>query len=352
MREKVIAGVIAHSVVVSAMFYVLPSWLMFLPVVVLLVGSLGGAFAVIKAVEESNDHDEAKLEDKAITEHEHSAAFERELKELRKRQEESANDLKARIAELQNSKEQAASDRERLMAGLKDAGAADDDDAGVTMILEGVQRLADKAEHEHHDVEAEELAEELAAAEELLREVEQQRAELEKTVKDSSAEMYNLKATVEAATRKSFEARARTMMLTRSNVKKTDVIAKRMEDMLKSWIKKEDLNVNFSEHGHAIDVQNQFEKIDQEFVTRYFTHITNPEYERGQHRIIRVNEELDPDGSKYGELVVSLDDDKGRTLGLRFDVRKQAPDIKAVGFVLAMYLRAMTRDFRDFGIKV
>lgn len=64
-----------------------------------------------------------------------------------------------------------------------------------------------------------------------------------------------------------------------------------------------------------------------------------------------MNEEKDPDGSKYGELVVSLDDDKGRTLGLRFDVRKQAPDIKSVGFVLAMYLKAMSRDLRDFGIK-
>ena len=42
----------------------------------------------------------------------------------------------------------------------------------------------------------------------------------------------------------------------------------------------------------------------------------------------------------------------GRTLGLRFDLRKDAPDAASVGFVLAMLLKAQTREFRDFGVIV
>lgn len=282
MKSKVIVGAFALCIVVSGLFLLLPAMLAFVPVLVLLTGTIAGGLMLIRTVRESNDEDEAVLEDRARDEHSHAETVERELKTLRKQQDDSATDLKTRIAELQQAKDKATSDRKRLLNGLKDAGTAESN-AGMTMILENVKHLADKAsesehaEHCHDDAEIEELSEELTAAEELLREVEQQRAELEKQVKDSSAEMFKLKATVESATRKSNDARARTLMLTSSNVKKTDIIAKRMEDMLKGWIKKEDLNVNFSEHSHAVDVQRQFERLDQDFVARYFTHVTNPE---------------------------------------------------------------------------
>lgn len=358
MRKKLAACVVFHSVIMGVIVLTVPSSSVAAPIVAVLTMCVGivGGLALVRVVTESNDEDEAILENQARVEHSHAESVEHELDSLRNHQNYSVDELKTRIFELQKAKEKAASDRERLMKSLMKAGAANAN-GGVTMIIENVQKLADKAnlggtEECHDDSEYEVLSEELEAAEDLLREVEQQRTELEKQVKDCSAEMFNLKATVDAANRKSLEHRARTMLLTRSSVKRTDVIAKRMEDMLKAWVMKEDLNVNFSEHSHAIDVQKQFERLDIEFITRYFTHVTNPEYERGQHRLIRVNEETDPKGEKYGELVVSLDDDKGRTLGLRFDIKKQAPDIKAVGFVLAMYLKAMTREFRDFGIKV
>ena len=143
------------------------------------------------------------------------------------------------------------------------------------------------------------------------------------------------------------------MMLTRSNIRKTDVVANRLEDQLKRWVKKTGpVNVNFSEHGHAVTVKEAFEKLDREFLDRYFSHATNPEYERGQRRSIHVHGGKDPDGTEYGELRVALDDDAGRTLGLRFELRGGAPDVKSVGFVLAMYLRAMNRDLRDFDLHV
>ena len=54
---------------------------------------------------------------------------------------------------------------------------------------------------------------------------------------------------------------------------------------------------------------------------------------------------------RYGELIVALDDDAGRTLGLRYDVREDAPDTVQIGFVLALLLRAHCRDFRGFEIR-
>jgi hypothetical protein len=52
-----------------------------------------------------------------------------------------------------------------------------------------------------------------------------------------------------------------------------------------------------------------------------------------------------------GELVVVLDDDAGRTLGLRYALRGDAPDPDQVGFVLALLLRSHCRDFRSFAIR-
>jgi hypothetical protein len=134
-------------------------------------------------------------------------------------------------------------------------------------------------------------------------------------------------------------------------VRKTEVVANRLEDQLKHWVRKTgEININWSTHGHAVIVAEAFAKLDREFIDRYFSHATNPEYERGQHRAIRIKPGKDPDGAAFGELLIALDDDAGRTLGLRFELKKGAPDAACVGFVLAMYLRAMTREFRDYEI--
>ena len=59
----------------------------------------------------------------------------------------------------------------------------------------------------------------------------------------------------------------------------------------------------------------------------------------------------EPDGGA-GQLIAALDDDAGRTLGLRFALRPDAPDVSHVGFVLALLLRTHSRDFRAFAIRV
>ncbi|MEE9310972.1 MAG: hypothetical protein V3V10_01040, partial [Planctomycetota bacterium] len=127
MKSKVIAGAFALCIVVSGLFLLLPPMLAFVPVLVLLAGTMGGGLTLIRTVRESNDEDEAVLEDRARDEHSHAETVETELKKLRKQQNDSCNDLKARITELQQAKDKANSDRKRLLNGLKDAGAAESD---------------------------------------------------------------------------------------------------------------------------------------------------------------------------------------------------------------------------------
>lgn len=275
---------------------------------------------------------------------------------VRNQQAQTLADLKARIAEVQGQRDRARAERERLMKGLGELGGTTGE--GVTVALNSAKEIAEHArklsEHDDelsaHDEDLDGLQNELAAAEELLAEVDSQREALRQQVKDQSGELWRLREEIKATHQKSHIQRARTMMMTRSSVRKTEVVANRLEDQLKAWVRKAPLNVNFSEHGHASIVHEAFEKLDREFIERYFSHATNPEYERGRRRAIHVHSGQDPDGEEYGELRIALDDDAGRTLGLRFEVKKGAPDAKSVGLVLAMYLRAMHRDLRDFEI--
>jgi len=46
--------------------------------------------------------------------------------------------------------------------------------------------------------------------------------------------------------------------------------------------------VDFSEHSRTGKVQSAFERIDRSLVDRDFTHVTNPAYERGARRLIRL----------------------------------------------------------------
>lgn len=284
-----------------------------------------------------------------------------ELESVRTQQQQTLEDLRKRIEDVQSARARAESERERLLKGLGDITGHHGTGEGVTIALTSARELAEHARqleaHEGalagHDHELDALQEELGAAEELLRDVDTQRSALENQLKDRDREVWKLRSEIESVRRKSSEQRARTMMLTRSNVRKTDVVAARLEDQLKRWVKKTgEVNVNFAEHGHAVTVKEAFEKLDREFIDRYFSHATNPEYERGQRRCIHLHAAKDPDGTEYGELRVALDDDAGRTLGLRFELKGGSPDANAVGFVLAMYLRAIHRDLRDYSINV
>lgn len=282
-----------------------------------------------------------------------------DLDAVREQQRQTLDELRKRIEEVQTARQRAEAERERLLKGLNEISGGHDQ--SVTVALVNAHEVAEQARqleaHEGevagHDAELGSLQEELNAAEELLRDVDARRSALEGQLKDRDKELWKLRSEIEGVQRRSHEQRARTMMLTRSNVRKTDVVANRLEDQLKRWVKNTGpANVNFSEHGHASMVREFFGKLDREFIDRYFSHVTNPEYERGKHRAIHVQAGKDPDGAEYGELRIALDDDAGRTLGLRFELKGDAPDATAVGFVLAMYLRAMHRDLRDFSLHV
>ena len=280
-----------------------------------------------------------------------------ELEALREQQQNTLNELRKRIADVQSAKAKAEAERARVVKGLNEITGSGSD--GVTIALASAKEMAEHArqleKHEGavaaHDEELDHLADELSAAEELLRDVDTQRNSLESQLKDKDRELWKLRNEIEGVRRKSSEQRARTMMLTRSNVRKAEIVANRIEDQLKHWVKKTgEVNVNFSEHGHAVVVKDFFGKLDREFIDRYFSHATNPEYERGKRKAIHITAGRDDSGAEYGELRVALDDDAGRTLGLRFELKKTAPDPKAVGLVLAMYLRALHRDLRDFEV--
>ncbi len=291
-----------------------------------------------------------------------------ELSAMRAEQQHTLEALRERLDATQSDMESALHDKERLMRELREMVPDAPGDASATFLIDKAhEKVAQESKRQAAQTrvaareasilrtksEIEELQKELQAAEALLHEADARGSELDKQLNDQNRELWKLKAEVQGAQHVARESRLKTMMLTRSHIKKGEHTLRMLEEMLKRWIKAGDAaNVNFSTHGHASTVAAQFEKLDRDFVDRYFTHVTNPEYERGQHRVIRVKSASDPDGSAYGELVIALDDDAGRTLALRFDLRKDAPDAASVGFVLALLLKALTRDFRDYAIIV
>ncbi len=300
--------------------------------------------------------------------HEEAAAVRAELASMREEQQQALDLLRDRLNSAQREIETAVHDKERLMAELREMVPDAPGDASATFLIDKAhEKVAQESKRQAAQTrvaareasilrtksEIEEMQKELAAAEALLSESDRRAAELDNQLNDKNRELWKLKAEVQGAQSHARESRLKTMMLTRSHIKKGEHTLRMLEEMLKRWIRSSGAaNVNFSTHGHASDVAAQFEKIERDFVDRYFTHVTNPEYERGQHRVIRVKSGEDPDGGKFGELVIALDDDAGRTLGLRFDLRKDAPDSANVGFILAMLLKAQTREFRDFGVIV
>jgi hypothetical protein len=291
-----------------------------------------------------------------------------ELASMRAEQQQTLELLRDRLNSAQREIETAVHDKERLMAELREMVPDAPGDASATFLIDKAhEKVAQESKRQAAQTrvaareasilrtksEIEEMQKELAAAEALLSESDRRTAELDNQLNDKNRELWKLKAEVQGAQSHARESRLKTMMLTKSHIKKGEHTLRMLEEMLKRWIRSGGVaNVNFSTHGHASDVAAQFEKIERDFVDRYFTHVTNPEYERGQHRVIRVKSGKDPDGSEYGELVIALDDDAGRTLGLRFDLRKDAPDAANVGFILAMLLKAQTREFRDFPVIV
>jgi hypothetical protein len=197
----------------------------------------------------------------------------------------------------------------------------------------------------------------LEAAEELLDELETRRGELEEKLDARSREIRKLQSLLREVQKTSETTRIGRARLTRDIARRRatpgDSSRDRLQEQLERWIRSSGhAKVNFSQHSRSVRVQEQFQRIDRDFVDRYFSHVTNPEYERGARRLIRVNTTpASGEDEVSGELVVVLDDDAGRTLGMRYVLRGDAPDPDQVGFVLALLLRSHCRDFRSFAIR-
>ena len=197
-----------------------------------------------------------------------------------------------------------------------------------------------------------EVRSELDAAETLLGEMESRRGELDAKLRDRNRQIRQLQALADQARRDTHDLELGAARHARDDAAagRRDARRSRLEEQLAAWVSAPgEAAVDFSVHSRTGKVESSFARIDRSFVDRYFTHVTNPAYERGGRRLIRVVSE--PEGDT-GQLIVALDDDAGRTLGLRFALRPESPDVSYVGFVLALLLRASCRDYRSFAIRV
>ncbi len=277
--------------------------------------------------------------------------------------------MRAQVSRTEAQRDAARRQRERLVAEIADVdrevealGARGDEPLGVTQSLESLRAIAERkarAESElsqqderiaGYEGEIRAVRSELGAAEELLVEVEEKREDLQARLRSRSREMQKLEALVQQAQRMSHTLHFDRLRPSRTQLERGEQLQLRLEAQLARWLRAPGkARVNFSEHSRAVEVEAEFRKLDRALVDRYFSHVTNPAYERGARRTIRVRSA--PDDGSVGELVVVLDDDAGRTLGLRYALRKGAPDAVHVGFVLAMLLRASSRELRGYEIR-
>lgn len=209
----------------------------------------------------------------------------------------------------------------------------------------------------YYEHELENTRSELDAAEQLLHEVEDRREDLSTKLQDRNREIRKLQVVIQGTQRDLRKMQSDQLRLGKAQLRQLrewegnqDLI----EEQLEQWVKTDGhARVNFSRHSKVEWVEEQFQKIDQGFVDRYFTHVNNSEYERGRPRLIRVLTDDWKNGDfSGGTLQIALDDDAGRSLALRYETRKDAPSPQYIGFVLALLLRGKCRDFHNFPIRI
>ncbi|MBW2419960.1 MAG: hypothetical protein JRH19_15560 [Deltaproteobacteria bacterium] len=292
---------------------------------------------------------------------EHAAEVESTREQLRQREKQRDEALRQReslAAEIVHVEEEYAA-----------ASRSEDPALGHTATLDRLRIIAERksrieqelADHDRqvagYEGELSETRSQLEAAEELLDELETRRGELEEKLSTRSSEIRKLQGLLREVQKATETTRIDRARLSREIASRrsaqADSSRDRLEEQLGRWIRSPgSAKLNFSQHSRAVRVEEQFQRIDRDFVDRYFTRVTNPEYERGARRLIRVNTNPPTeDRGATGELIVALDDDAGRTLGLHYELRGDAPDPDQVGFVLALLLRSHCRDFRSFAIR-
>jgi peptidoglycan hydrolase CwlO-like protein len=303
--------------------------------------------------------------------HDQAGRIANELDELRARHTADVTDLRGRVGDTERQRDDALRERERLNQEItaveneygelkgKEAITADLEDERLRAI--GRRKALIERELATHDAKVEryesELGQvkgELEAAEGLLSEVEERHDDLTSKLRERNKRIRELQALVQQAQKDAHELELDALQRGQTpHDDDTGTGADALEAQLQRWLKSEGhANVSFSAHSRTGPIETAFAKIDRDFVDRHFTHVVNPEYERGARRTIRVLAAPNKlEGNRHGELVIALDDDAGRTLGLRYDLEEDAPDPAQIGFVLALMLRARCREFRSFEIR-
>lgn len=197
---------------------------------------------------------------------------------------------------------------------------------------------------------------ELEAAESLLYEVESRREGLNVKLQDRNREIRKLHTHLQENQKRIRSAKNDQLRQGKAQIRdlrQRDDNQNNIEEQLSYWVKTTGhARINFSQHANSGLVEQQFLKINQNFINLFFTHVNNSEYERGSKRLIRVLiDQDDAEAFATGRLIIALDDDIGRTLSLRFEARKDAQDPVHIGFTLALLLRYKCKDFQNFSIR-
>lgn len=125
----------------------------------------------------------------------------------------------------------------------------------------------------------------------------------------------------------------------------------KIRKQLKKWVKTNDwARTNISSHGTSGIISKYVEKIDSDFINEFFVHVRNEEYSSREAGTIKVVVNNGDKKSYDGNLYVYLNNDMGCSIALAYNTKANAP-VKNIGFVLAIMLRAVCREFEDYKIK-
>jgi len=295
-----------------------------------------------------------------------------ELDQLRDQHSEEIAFFHQQIEHARDQRDDAVSHRDRLTAEIEGiereyqelintSPAADIDDPRLQETVERKSQVeralaSYNVKVAYYERGLNEASSELDAAEQLLNEVEDRREGLNVKLRDRNREIRKLHGLIQKTQKEMRDMQSdqiRQGKVHLRELREWEESQQTIEEQLGYWVKADGhAKVNFSKHSQVGVIEQQFQKIDPAFVDRYFTHVNNSEYERGGRRLIRVitdgSEDTEISG---GKLIVALDDDAGRTLGMRFETRTDAPDPVYIGFTLALLLRAKCRDFHSFAIR-
>lgn len=128
-------------------------------------------------------------------------------------------------------------------------------------------------------------------------------------------------------------------------------VFRELKKQLLKWIEiRGTTKISLADHGTRGTIEKYISKIDSDYLNDFFVIVKNEEYGPAEKASIKVT--VAPEGVKdySGTISVYLDKDSGCCIALSFKTKEKAPTEK-VGFVLAIMLRAVCKEFADYRIR-